>query len=126
MIVYVKAIQDAYKTKAHDFGYNTYILFALVIFFLEMKYELPAFDVPKSTYKPIDDNLKYLAVQFYILYAMEYVPCEHILCPRFNKCYSLTELKNGKAEDFKDKCGKTYGPYLLVCCLLYVQAFIKR
>lgn len=102
MIAYVKAVQ-AHFGKRQALTYNTYILSALVIFFLQMRYELPSVDEPTLTYKPIDEDLEYLAIQYYLFYAVEYERNELIICPHTGVCYNLTEMLEGNIRNFQDQ-----------------------
>lgn len=89
MVSYVHSWQIVLKSLGlPQFEFNTYIITVLVIFFLQMHYDLPTVDeisnpAPKKRSKTVD--LAAIARQFFTFYSKNYEIGNHIISPQIGQ-----------------------------------------
>lgn len=83
--LHITAVVKAVQLITNEFEFNSYIIYVLVIFFLQMNYDLPQTTNLAAKYTKTNKELGSMIYEFFHFYAKKYQNKSHIISARFGR-----------------------------------------
>lgn len=124
LITFIQLWQDTLNDLHHvHFEFNTYIISVLVIFFLQVNYNLPTVkDMMQNTsriYSANDSNFKPFVQQFFHFYGNNYQIWNHVISPHIGQW----QERRIQAEQTNFSEAKKQYVYKSICHIPMIMAF---